>query len=150
MVNMRALLQRVSEATVSVDGSLIGQIGTGLVVFVGIGRTDTSAEMQRLAQKIVHLRIFPDAQGKMNLSVRDISGQLLIVSQFTLYADLRRGNRPSYSEAAKPDIAQELYEQFIAACRAAGTYVATGVFQAHMQVRLVNDGPVTIMCDSES
>lgn len=150
MVSMRALLQRVSEASVSVNGSITGQIGLGLLVFLGIGRADTLAETQRLARKIVHLRIFPDPVGKMNLSLGDISGQLLVVSQFTLYADLKRGNRPSYSEAARPEIAQDLYDAFIAACRAHGLEVATGIFQAHMQVRLVNDGPVTIMCDSES
>lgn len=150
MVSMRALLQRVSQAAVTVGDSVTGEIGTGLLVFLGIGRWDTSAQAERLAQKILHLRVFPDRQGKMNLSVADIAGQLLIVSQFTLYADVSRGNRPSYTAAAPPQIAEPLYESFVAACRTQGMYVATGVFQAAMQVRLVNDGPVTIMCDSES
>ena len=147
---MRALIQRVSEAAVAVDSAITGQIERGLVVFLGVGRADTQADAERLAQKIVRLRIFPDAQGKMNLSVTDIAGQLLIVSQFTLYANASRGNRPSYTAAAPPEAAESLYESFVAACRAQGMYVATGIFQAHMQVRLVNDGPVTIMCDSES
>jgi D-aminoacyl-tRNA deacylase len=150
MVSMRALLQRVSEAAVTVDNSITGNIGRGLVVFLGIGRGDTSAHAERLSQKILRLRIFPDAQGKMNLSLAEVAGQLLIVSQFTLYADVSRGNRPSYTAAAPPEAAEPLYETFVAACRAQGMYVATGRFQAHMKVRLVNDGPVTIMCDSES
>jgi D-tyrosyl-tRNA(Tyr) deacylase len=150
MVSMRALLQRVSQASVTVDEAITGKIERGLVVFLGIGRGDTSADAERLSKKILRLRVFPDAQGKMNLSVADVAGQLLIVSQFTLYADLSRGNRPSYTAAARPETAQPLYEAFIAACRDEGMYVATGIFQAHMQVWLVNDGPVTIMCDSES
>jgi D-aminoacyl-tRNA deacylase len=150
MVSMRVLIQRVSEAAVSVNGVVTGQIQRGLLVFVGIRHADTPADAERLAQKIVRLRIFPDRQGKMNLSLAEIVGQLLIVSQFTLYADVSRGNRPSYSEAAPAEIAEMLYETFVAACRAQGMYVATGVFQAYMQVQLVNDGPVTIMCDSES
>jgi D-aminoacyl-tRNA deacylase len=145
---MRALLQRVSRATVTTEGSLVAQIGVGLLVFLGVGEKDSTAEAERLAQKVVQLRVFPDAQGKMNLSLADISGELLIVSQFTLYADTSRGNRPSYSEAAKPNAAENLYEYFIALCRAKGFRVSTGVFQAHMQVELINDGPVTIMCDS--
>jgi D-aminoacyl-tRNA deacylase len=150
MVSMRALLQRVSEAAVTVDGVVTGQIQTGLLVFVGIRHADTPADAERLAQKIVRMRLFPDHQGKMNLSLADLPGQLLIVSQFTLYADVSRGNRPSYSDAAPAQIAEILYQTFVAACRAQGMYVATGLFQAHMQVQLVNDGPVTIMCDSES
>ena len=150
MVSMRILLQRVSEAAVIVDGVMTGQIQRGLLVLVGVRHGDTPADAERLAQKIVRLRIFPDAQGKMNLSLAQVAGQLLIVSQFTLYADVSRGNRPSYSEAAPAETAEMLYETFVAACRAQGMYVATGVFQAHMQVHLVNDGPVTIMCDSES
>jgi D-aminoacyl-tRNA deacylase len=150
MADMRALLQRVSQANVTVDGALTGQIQRGLVVFLGVRNGDNLAAAERLAQKIVRLRLFPDTHGKMNLSVADVAGQLLIVSQFTLYADLSRGNRPSYAAAAPPSIAEPLYEAFVSACRAQGMYVATGIFQAHMQVRLVNDGPVTIMCDSES
>ena len=147
---MRALLQRVSEARVTVDGLVTGQIGAGLLVFLGIGANDTKADADRVAQKVVQLRIFPDAQGKMNLSLADISGDLLIVSQFTLYADVGRGNRPSYSKAARPELAQGLYEYFVGVCRDRGFRVATGTFQAQMQVHLVNNGPVTIIYDSES
>lgn len=147
---MRALLQRVSEARVTVGGEVTGQIGVGLVVFLGIGRADTKAQAERVAQKVVQLRVFPDSAGKMNLSLGDVSGELLIVSQFTLYADARKGNRPSYSEAAGPAVAQELYEYFIGVCRKRGFRVQTGTFQAQMQVHLLNDGPVTIMYDSES
>ncbi|MBV9761617.1 MAG: D-tyrosyl-tRNA(Tyr) deacylase [Acidobacteriaceae bacterium] len=147
---MRALLQRVSQASVTVDGCVTGKIGCGLVVFLGVGRCDTESHAHRVAQKIVQLRIFPDAEGRMNRSLGDVAGELLIVSQFTLYADSTRGNRPSYSEAAKPDIAERLYTFFVSACRAKGFRVATGIFQAPMQVQLVNEGPVTIMYDSES
>src|ERR1700685_4491659 len=146
---MRALLQRVSQASVTVDGSVTGQIGGGLVVFLGIGRADTKTHAERVAEKVVQMRLFPDTAGKMNLSLADISAELLIVSQFTLYADATRGNRPSYSEAAKPDFARQLYDYFVALCRAKGFRVATGTFQAQMQVHLINDGPVTIIYDSE-
>jgi D-aminoacyl-tRNA deacylase len=147
---MRVLLQRVSEATVTVGGRVTGQIGTGLVVFVGVGHNDTRVEVERTVQKVVQLRIFPDAAGKMNRSLAEVGGELLIVSQFTLYGDARKGNRPSYSQAAKPGPAQELYEYLVELCRNRGFRVATGTFQAQMQVHLVNDGPVTIMYDSES
>jgi D-aminoacyl-tRNA deacylase len=120
------------------------------VVFVGVGHNDTRVEVERVVQKVVQLRIFPDAAGKMNRSLAEVGGELLIVSQFTLYADARKGNRPSYSQAAKPGPAQELYEYFVELCRNRGFRVATGTFQAQMQVHLVNDGPVTIMYDSES
>jgi D-aminoacyl-tRNA deacylase len=145
---MRALLQRVSRASVTAEGSLVGQIGAGLLVFLGVGANDTKQEAERLARKVVQLRLFPDEEGKMNLSLADICGELLIVSQFTLYGDARRGNRPSYSEAARPETARYLYEHFVAICRGKGFRVSTGIFQAHMQVELINDGPVTIMCDS--
>lgn len=148
--HMRVLLQRVSHASVTIAGSLTAQIGAGLVVFLGVGRADTRLQAERVAQKVAQLRIFPDHQGKMNLTVADVFGELLIVSQFTLYADVRKGNRPSYSDAAKPDVAQELYEYFVGLCRARGFRVETGTFQAKMQVHLINDGPVTIMYDSES
>jgi D-tyrosyl-tRNA(Tyr) deacylase len=148
--DMRALLQRVSQASVTVDGSVTGKIGPGLVVFLGIGHMDTRSHAERVAQKIVQLRIFPDAEGKMNRSLEDVLGELLIVSQFTLYGDARRGNRPSYSEAAKPDVAEQLYSFFVSLCRTKGFRVATGIFQAQMQVHLINEGPVTIMYDSES
>jgi D-aminoacyl-tRNA deacylase len=147
---MRVLLQRVSEASVTAGGVVTGQIGPGLVVFVGVGHNDTRVAVERVVQKVVQLRIFPDAAGKMNRSVAETEGDLLIVSQFTLYADARKGNRPSYSQAAKPGAAQELYEYFVELCRNRGFRVATGTFQAQMQVHLVNDGPVTIMYDSES
>ena len=145
---MRALIQRVSEASVSVDGKITGEIGRGLCVFVGFKNDDTADDTQKLAQKITQLRIFPDSDGKMNVSLRDQGGALLIVSQFTLYGDAGRGNRPSYSKAAKAEWAYELYEKFVAACRELCSKVETGVFQAHMQVRIVNDGPVTLMCFS--
>ncbi|HEX3681850.1 MAG TPA: D-aminoacyl-tRNA deacylase [Bryobacteraceae bacterium] len=147
---MRALLQRVSEARVTVDGVITGQISAGLVVFLGVVRTDTKAQAEAVAQKVTQLRIFSDSVGKMNLSLGDVSGELLIVSQFTLCANMRRGNRPSYSDAAKAEAAKELYEYFVGLCRAKGFRVETGTFQARMQVHLINDGPVTIMYDSES
>ena len=146
---MRALVQRVSEASVLVDSSTVGQIQKGLLIFLGIRQDDTEAQAEQLATKIGQLRIFPDADGKMNLSLHDISGDMLIVSQFTLYGDTRKGNRPSYLDAAKPEKALALYECFIEKCRSRGFPVATGVFQAHMEVRLINDGPVTIWCDTE-
>lgn len=146
---MRALVQRVSEASVLVDSSTVGQIQKGLLIFLGIRQDDTEAQAEQLATKIGQLRIFPDADGKMNLSLHDISGEMLIVSQFTLYGDTRKGNRPSYLDAAKPEKALALYECFIERCQSRGFPVATGVFQAHMEVRLINDGPVTIWCDTE-
>jgi D-aminoacyl-tRNA deacylase len=147
---MRALVQRVSKAKVVVGDTVTGQIGRGLLIFLGVRHNDTEAQAEHLAQKVVQLRIFPDEAGKMNRSVNDILGELLIVSQFTLYGDTRKGNRPSYSEAARPDSAERLYEYFVRVCRDKGVPVATGVFQAHMEVHLVNDGPVTLMCYSES
>lgn len=146
---MRALVQRVSEASVTVDGKVAGQIGRGLVVFAGFGHSDTQQRVEQLAHKIARLRIFPDSAGKMNVSLQDIEGELLIVSQFTLYAETRKGNRPSYSRAARPEVAEHLYRHFVEICRGFGLSVATGVFQAHMQVCLTNDGPVTILCDSD-
>jgi D-tyrosyl-tRNA(Tyr) deacylase len=146
---MRVLVQRVSEARVTVNGVVVGQIGRGLVVFAGFKHGDTKENAEQLGGKIARLRIFPDNEGKMNLSLQDVGGALLIVSQFTLYADVRRGNRPSYSQAARPEVAEELYRYFVEACRKFGVPVATGVFQAHMEVCLTNDGPVTIMCDSD-
>ncbi|MBV9404808.1 MAG: D-tyrosyl-tRNA(Tyr) deacylase [Acidobacteriaceae bacterium] len=146
---MRALVQRVSEANVSVDGLLRAQIGPGLLVFVGIGRGDTRVQAEYLAKKVANLRVFPDSAGKMNRSLVDVSGEMLVVSQFTLYGDTKKGLRPSYSEAADPNLAEELYEYFVAQCRTTGVPVSTGVFQAQMKVRLINDGPVTLMCDAE-
>jgi len=144
------LIQRVSSAQVSVDDKVVGRIGPGLVVFVGVREGDTEADAAKMAAKVVQLRLFSDASGKMNLSVTGVGGQLLVVSQFTLYAETSKGNRPSYSLAAKPEIARELYESFVAKCRATGIQVETGVFRAHMVVSIVNDGPVTISCQSES
>ncbi len=146
---MRALVQRVSEASVTVEGTVTGQIGRGLLVFLGVRHDDTPSHAEQLVQKVVQLRIFPDEQSKMNYSVTDVSGELLVVSQFTLYGETRKGNRPSYSDAAKPELAERLYEYFIELCREKGIKVSTGTFQARMQVRLVNDGPVTLMCYAE-
>lgn len=146
---MRALVQRVSEASVTVDGRITGQIGPGLLVFLGVTHADTKIRAEQLARKVIHLRIFPDVEGKMNRSVMDIAGKVMVVSQFTLYGDTRKGNRPSYSEAANRDIAEPLYEWFVKSCQDSGIEVSTGVFQAHMEVRLVNDGPVTLLCYSE-
>lgn len=147
---MRALIQRVSTASVMVEGKLVGQIGRGCLVFLGIRQNDTPAEAEYLAKKIPALRIFPDRNGKNNLSLTDIGGDLLVVSQFTLYAQIQSGSRPSYSEAAKADLAKPLYEHFVQCCRGICAKVETGLFQAHMEVSLVNDGPITILCSSES
>jgi D-tyrosyl-tRNA(Tyr) deacylase len=140
----------VIKARVTVDNQIVGSIGPGLLVFVGIREGDVAADAEKLVIKLVRLRLFPDAAGKMNLSLLDTGGDLLIVSQFTLYAETSKGNRPSYTQAAKPDIARELYDLFVSKCRAQGMKVETGVFQAHMVVDIVNDGPVTIVCQSES
>jgi D-tyrosyl-tRNA(Tyr) deacylase len=145
---MRAVVQRVTRAAVTVEGKLIGEIGKGLVVLVGIARDDTKVEAAYLVDKISNLRIFDDEEGKMNLSVKDVSGGLLIVSQFTLYGDVRRGLRPSWIDAAPPEVAEPLYDFFVRQARSTLTEVATGKFQAMMQVELVNDGPVTILIDS--
>jgi D-tyrosyl-tRNA(Tyr) deacylase len=147
---MRALVQRVTDASVIVNGSVTGQIGKGLLVFLGIKHNDSTPLADKLVRKVTQLRVFADEEGKMNCSLLEISGELLVVSQFTLYGDTRKGNRPSYSDAAKPEMAERLYQYFIEACRATGAVVSTGVFQAHMDVRLVNDGPVTLLCSVES
>jgi D-tyrosyl-tRNA(Tyr) deacylase len=145
---LRALVQRVSEARVEVEGATSGEIGTGLCVFLGVKHDDTTADVEKLVVKVTRLRIFPDQEGQMNLSLLDVGGDLLIVSQFTLYGDTRRGNRPSYSEAAEPAKAKQLYEAFVDAAKKLCQHVATGVFQAHMEVSLTNSGPVTVMCYS--
>lgn len=142
-------MQRVSEASVTSDGRVTGAIGRGLLVFLGVKHDDTQAQAEHLARKVMHLRVFPDDLGKMNFSLLDISGGLLVVSQFTLYGETRKGNRPSYSEAARPETAQKLYDHFVKACREKVEKVETGVFQAHMDVYLVNEGPVTLICYSE-
>ena len=145
---MRALIQRVTEASVSVDGAEVGRIGPGLVVLLGVADGDADADAQYLADKIANLRIFADEQGRFNLSALDVGAQLLVVSQFTLYADTRRGRRPDFTRAAGPDEANRLYELACEMFREKGLTVATGQFQAYMHVSLVNDGPVTILVDS--
>jgi len=145
---MRAVVQRVSRAKVTVNGWTAGEIGRGLLVLLGVGQTDTEADAAYLSEKVVGLRIFEDEDGKMNRSVRDVSGSVLVVSQFTLYGDVRRGKRPSFDEAAPPEAARRLYELFVQKIQAAGLRCETGRFQEMMQVELVNDGPVTILLDS--
>ena len=145
---MRAVLQRVSEAEVVVDGKIVGQIGAGICALVGVAEGDTEADAAWLAQKVVELRIFEDEQGKMNRSVVDVRGAVLAVSQFTLLGDGRKGNRPSFIEAARPELAQPLYDRFCALVRERGLTVAEGIFRATMQVRIVNEGPVTLLLDS--
>jgi D-tyrosyl-tRNA(Tyr) deacylase len=147
---MRALVQRVSQASVTVSAKMVSEIRRGLLVFLGIRESDCEADAAKLAKRIANLRIFPDVNGKMNLSLLDISGEMLIVSQFTLYGDTTSGNRPSYSEAAKSAKAEPLYEIFVQLCKNQGVTVATGVFGAHMEVALINNGPVTLICSSES
>ncbi len=146
---MRAVLQRVTRARVLVEGRTTGDIGPGLVVFLGVGKGDTPATAAHLAEKTAQLRIFNDAQGKLNLSLLESGAAALVVSQFTLYADVSRGRRPGFERAAPPAEAKPLYEEYVRCLRAAGVCVETGVFQAHMEVELVNDGPVTILLDSE-
>jgi D-tyrosyl-tRNA(Tyr) deacylase len=145
---MRAVVQRVTSATVKVEGKLVGEIGNGLLVLLGVAGDDTEEDANYLIDKTVNLRIFNDPQGKMNLSLLEVGGALLVVSQFTLYGDARRGRRPSYTDAAEPEKANTLYEYFVRQARDKGLKVETGVFQAMMQVGLVNDGPVTILLDS--
>jgi len=146
---MRAIVQRVSRASVKVDGQLVGEIGNGLLVLLGVGRDDSEADADYLAEKITGLRIFEDVDGKMNLSVKDTSGAILAVSQFTLFGEVRRGKRPSFDAAARPEPAKNLYEYFVERVRAAGVRCETGTFQAMMKVELANEGPVTIMLDSK-
>ena len=145
---MRAVVQLVSQAEVKVKNQLIGKIGRGIVVLLGVGKNDTEKDVSWLADKIIHLRIFADAAGKMNLSLKDIAGEILVVSQFTLYGDCRKGRRPSYSKAAEPEKANNLYEAFINSIRQNNITVASGRFQAMMEVSLTNDGPVTLLLDS--
>ena len=145
---MRAVVQRVTRASVTIEGEIVGEIGSGLVVLLGIARDDTNDDADYLVPKIVALRIFDDAEGRMNVSVKDIDGGLLVVSQFTLYGDVRRGLRPSWSDAAAPEIAEPLYDYFVESSRTLLGRVETGSFRKTMQVELVNDGPVTILLDS--
>lgn len=146
---MRAVIQRVSSACVSVDESVTGQIESGLLVLLGVGQGDTAADLDYIFQKTIGLRVFEDDQGKMNLSLQDVGGQLLVVSQFTLFGDVRKGKRPFFGDAAPPEQASGLYEAFVQRAKAENIHVQTGVFQADMQVSLVNDGPVTILLDSK-
>ena len=146
---MRAVVQRVTRARVTVDNKPVGEIGNGLVVLLGIAREDTKLDAAYLAEKISALRIFDDKEGKMNLSLKDRNGGMLIVSQFTLYGDVRRGLRPSWIDAAAPEVAEPLYDFFVRHARTVISEVATGSFRAMMQVELVNDGPVTILLDSK-
>ena len=146
---MRAVVQRVSRASVTVDGNVIGKIQKGLVVLLGIGQGDTDKDIDYLAEKIVNLRIFDDTEGKMNISLLDVKGELLVVSQFTLYGDCRKGRRPSYDLAERPEIAEKLYNKFVDKCKSYGINVQTGQFQAMMVVEIHNDGPVTLLLDSK-
>ena len=147
---MRALLQRVSRASVTVDEQVVGQIGQGLLVFLGVGRDDSEAQVKFLADKIAYLRIFGDDEGKMNRSLLDTGGEVLVVSQFTLYADMRRGRRPSFTDAAPPVVAESLFEHFKDALASYGLTVASGIFGASMTIEIRNEGPVTIWLDSEA
>lgn len=145
---MRAVLQRVAEASVQIDGREVGRIGKGILVLLGIGRDDLPEDSSQLAEKIVHLRIFPDQDDKMNHSVLEVGGGILVVSQFTLWGDCRKGRRPSYTDAAPPEHARPLYEHFIEQLKRFAIPVATGRFQEMMRIHLINDGPVTLMLDS--
>ena len=147
---MKIVLQRVGEASVEAGGRTVGQIGRGYCLLVGVEKNDTETEADRLASKVAEIRVFPDDKGKMNLSLGEAGGEILAVSQFTLAASVRRGRRPSFDTAEEPGRAAELFERFVAALRAKGFSVSTGVFQAEMRVRLVNDGPVTFILESEA
>ncbi len=146
---MRVILQRVSEARVQIDGAIVGEIGHGLLVLLGVTKSDTAEQARWLADKIVSLRIFNDVEGKMNRDVAEVGGAILVVSQFTLYGDCSKGRRPSFIDAAPPEVAIPLYEEFINAVKAHGIPTATGRFGAMMQVSLINDGPVTLILDSK-
>lgn len=146
---MRAIVQRVSEARVKVDGRVTGEVGSGFLVLLGVGKTDDATAAQQMAEKIYGLRLFNDAEGKMNLSLEEVGGAVLAVSQFTLYGDCRKGRRPSFDRAAPAEQAKALYEEFVRALQALGTRVETGVFQAMMDVELVNAGPVTVLLDTD-
>ena len=145
---MRALIQRVDRASVSVGGEVVGTVGVGLLALVGVKRTDTQADVKALASKVVGLRIFPDESGRFNLSLKDVGGAMLVVSQFTLFADVRRGRRPSFTEAARPDLAERLVDEFVRAVESQGVEVASGRFGAMMEVDLRNNGPFTLMVET--
>jgi D-aminoacyl-tRNA deacylase len=144
---MKAVIQRVKGAWVDVDSRRVGSIGPGSLVLLGVAKGDSEDKCRILADKILNLRVFDDQDGRMNMSILEVKGSLLVVSQFTLFGDCRKGRRPSYSEAAPPDTARDLYEIFVEECRRSGLAVATGVFQSHMQVGLINDGPVTLIVE---
>jgi D-aminoacyl-tRNA deacylase len=146
---VRTVIQRVLSASVEVDGETTGSVGPGLLVLLGVESSDTEEDAAYLARKVAALRIFSDDSGKMNRSVLDIGGAVLVVSQFTLYGDCRKGNRPGYDRAARPELARSLYERFIEELHSRNVSVQTGIFQAHMKVTLVNDGPVTLICESK-
>ncbi len=146
---MRLVIQRVAHASVTIDNKVNGKIGKGFLVLIGISPSDTKEDADFLVRKLVNLRVFEDENGKMNLALKDVNGELLLISQFTLYANTNEGNRPSFIEAAKPDIAIPLYEYFIEECRKKVPHVDTGIFGADMKVELLNDGPVTIIIDSK-
>jgi D-tyrosyl-tRNA(Tyr) deacylase len=146
---MRAVVQRVTKGSVEVEGNIVGSIEKGLVVLLGVSEKDTKVDVAYMADKLLNLRIFDDEEGKMNFSLLDVKGELLVVSQFTIYGDCRKGRRPNYMAAAKPEIADALYNELVMLCRAQNVKTETGVFQADMKVNIVNDGPVTIIIDSE-
>ena len=146
---MRAVIQRVKSASVKVDGELVSEIGSGLLIFLGIAHNDTDTELEYIANKVANLRIFEDADGKMNCSLLETGGSALVVSQFTLYGDCRKGRRPSFIDAARPEVANALYEKFITALKQLNISTQGGTFQAMMDVQLINDGPVTILLDSD-
>lgn len=146
---MRAVIQRVKSSKVIVDDRIVGEIGSGLTVLLGIGKDDTSDDLDYIVRKIAALRVFEDNQGKMNLSVKDVNGEILAISQFTLYGDVRKGNRPGFTDAGDPDSAKEMYMSFSEKMRQEGIRVGEGIFQAHMVVEIINDGPVTILIDSK-
>ncbi|HYF80727.1 MAG TPA: D-aminoacyl-tRNA deacylase [Symbiobacteriaceae bacterium] len=146
---MRAVIQRVTRGRVTVSGEVVGEIGKGYVVLLGVSKDDTSEAADYLADKVAGLRVFEDDQGKMNRSIQEAGGAVLAISQFTLYGDVRRGRRPGFDQAGRPEVAEPLYERFVEKLRGFGLKVETGRFQTHMEVELVNDGPVTILVDSE-
>ncbi len=147
---MRFFIQRVNEAKVTIDGNVTGEIKKGFLVLIGMSDTDTKEIADKLIKKLLNLRIFEDSEGKTNLALKDVGGSLLLVSQFTLYADCKKGNRPSFVHAASAELANELYEYVISQCRMAGFPVETGIFGADMKVSLINDGPFTVLLDSEN